>query len=700
MNQQLTFAAIIKGVGKEIYDRIDLSDNTSQELSNWISDSGLEAAPQPERTVCDLAAFNRFLKTTLYREYRQEGADLSALSAKEDIGMRLGAAHAETGDEAFRENPLDVFIKPLDPEIFAPLLNAREKMKQSDTPTDKIGQVFETLVDQSVRRKRGQFRTPPFVGDFMAQWAVTDGDDHVLDPGIGAGILTSRMYDAKQAAPDDTHINEVWGVDVSDLSIVMASTGLKLENGVGSPNFHQHDYMDTLAEDASARIDQQNPLPVPQMDAIVSNPPYSRSEALDGDRERYKKIIDAEAGVSMWGQTPLFAYFIIHSEQFLTDGGRLAFITSSRFFDTIYGEDLRTFLRDKFSIRAFVFLELDHDIFNDVDVAPCITLLEKDTGISDRDTAFVHVEQWPANPETIIEDIEAGTTGDVTFGFINRVSQQELDPQDNWKNYIDDIEIEIDSSLSKFGQLATIKRGIATGKNDYFCLTQQEIDEWGLDQRYLSKLLRRTDGFEELEITDDHWMSWRDQGDEVWLLYCYEDSDALEHVTDEALVAYLEYGCESGADESYLATNRSPWYAVDKRDPPDILATYMSKDGFRFIRNRAGIRTLNNLHNITLPDFNDAEKDALLAYLNSSVADEITKRSGRTYARGLHKIEPNELKDVPVIDTRQLSANDVKKLANVYTDLCDAISDDNRDVDVTMATLNRVVRDVLDTYTK
>ena len=693
MSQHLSVTAAIEDVGATLFDSICEDAAILPELEGWMDKFGLSTATDPEQIVCDLAAFNILLKTTLYQTYRQEGVQLEPLSVDDDIVDRLAEARHVTDDNAFEENPLDTLVDEVDNEAITPLLEVRDAVKRLEKPTDDIGEIFENLVPQTVRRKHGQFRTPAFIGEFMVGWAVTAGDDIVLDPGIGAGVLTASMYNTKQSAPETSRVDEMVGVDVSEFAIVMASTGLKLENGEGSPNFYHHNYMDTIAEGTSARLDQRNPQQIPIVDAIVSNPPYSRSQELNDDRDRFNNIVNAEAGVSISGQAPLFAYFFAHSEQFLADGGRLAFITSARFFDTVYGEDLRTFLRDRFAIHAFVFLELEEAVFEDTDVTPCITLLEQNSAGKCDDTAFVRVEQWPDHPETLIEAIEGEIVGKTEFGFINRLSQQGLDPQTNWRNYIDSADVDAIPGLTTFSQLATIKRGIATGKNDYFCLTQAEVDEWGLDERYLSKLIRRTSGFDGLEITDSHWESWRDNGDEVWLLYCYDDSDPIDHVADEALEAYLEYGREVGANDSYLADNRSTWYVVDRRDPPDVLATYMSKDGFRFIRNRAGIRTLNNLHNISLPGFDDEEIDALLAYLNSSVADEITKRSGRKYARGLHKIEPNELKNVPVIDTRKLTTADIKRLEDVYLDLCNVISDGTSRK--ATAELNRVVRDVL-----
>lgn len=694
MSEQLSLITEIESVGAKIADGFDDETVLSSDVRAWMEDFGLEKATDPKTTICNLAVFNCLLKSTLYRSYRLEGESLDPLLSDSDMTAKFADARELTDDRAFHESPLDSIINEVDCEILDSLLELRDAVERLESPTDDIGEVFENLVEQSVRRKRGQFRTPTFVGEFLAKWAVTSGDDVVLDPGIGAGVLTSCVYDAKQEAAEEGRVDEMWGVDISELAIVMASTGLKLEDGSGSPNFRHCDFMDTLVDGGIARIDQREPVTIPTVDAVISNPPYSRSAALEKDRERYNDIVASEAGVSMWGQAPLFAYFFVHAEQFLDDGGRLAFITSSRFFDTVYGEDLLDFLLDRFSIDAFLFLA-EEAVFKGADVTPCITLLEKDSESQCRDTAFIRVDEWPDEDSVIYEVIDNGTVGDTGFGFINRIKQGSLDVENNWRKYTNPEEIRDIPGLSRFGDIATIKRGIATGKNDYFCLNQAEVNEWGLNRQYLSKILRRTNGFDALEITTDDWEDWRDNGDEVWLLYCYDEDGSGNEISEDSLERYLKHGRETGADESYLAQNRQPWYLVDERDPPDIIATYMSKDGFRFIHNKAEIRTLNNLHNISLPNFDPAETKALLAYLNSSVADEIVKESGRMYARGLHKIEPNELKDVPVIDTRKLTKGETDRLVAAFAALRDATRTEGGNVDQALMELDDRVRQTL-----
>jgi len=90
----------------------------------------------------------------------------------------------------------------------------------------------------------------------------------------------------------------------------------------------------------------------------------------------------------------------------------------------------------------------------------------------------------------------------------------------------------------------------------------------------------------------------------------------------------------------------------------------MSRGASRFILNETDARTLSNLHGLYLDvDLSETEQKALLAYLNSEFATEVVRRSGRTYASGMDKIEPNELEGVPVLDPRGLDDETTGELA-------------------------------------
>jgi len=308
----------------------------------------------------------------------------------------------------------------------------------------------------------------------------------------------------------------------------------------------------------------------------------------------------------------------------------------------------------------------------------------------------------PPSEAELLAAIDGETEGETEWGFVNVVPQAELEPSDKWTGLFDPLDIDT-SNLVPLSDLATVTRGIATGQNDYFCLTAEDVAAWNIDERYLSKIIRNARHVPGYAYTVDDWAADREAGEEVWVIYHLTELDSgiaghlqstesdgtstLAACADstepsgetEGIVGYLRHGRSEavGAHSGYLAEHRTPWYVVDRRDPPPIVFTYMSRGGSRFIKNETDARTLSNLHGVYLTvDLSDSEQKALLAYLNSGFASEVVRRSGRTYSSGMDKIEPNELEGVPVLDPRGLDSETVAELAERFDELRRAARED------------------------
>jgi tRNA1(Val) A37 N6-methylase TrmN6 len=661
----------INKVGERVSEELELDECLAEEVSDWQKSNGLEDHPDADVVTSQLSAFNYLLKATLYQIYQKSEPELETIEDVDEVQKKLRRAHEVTNDNAFKTFVLDKIVNQVEPEIFEPLLGYRGSLSEDEEAYETIGHIYESIVDQKARRNLGQFRTPGYMAEVMAEWAIQNADARVLDPGTGAGVLAAHVYQIKKnTEPGDTaHVDDIYGVDVSQLAIVMTATSLKIANGADSPNLFCDDFIDTIVEGSNTSIDKMNPTVIPKMDAVVSNPPYSRGKLLEEEKDRINKKAERYTGKDVSKRAPLYHYFYIHATRFVREGGRVAFVTPDQFLETNYGEQLKQFLLDNYAIHGVVLHESEEGGFADARTDPCIMFLERSES-QECETSIMNVEDWSETSD-ILSAIEGGDEGHTEYGYINRLSQKQLDSGENWANYADPSDVDSLPDLKRLNEIATIKRGIATGMNDFFCLSESEVEERELNKEHLTKIIRQTNGSWHYDLIEEDWEEMREEDEEVWLLY-YEE-DELE---DKALSEYLEYGKEMGANERYLTSQRGTWYSVETREEPQILGNYMSKKGFRFMRNRAGVRTLNNIHNIYLDEtdyeYSDEEIDALLAYLNSTISVEIMKRSGRTYSGGLHKIEPGEVKKIPVLDPKDLAHEEVERLSGLYQDLCEA----------------------------
>jgi hypothetical protein len=106
-------------------------------------------------------------------------------------------------------------------------------------------------------------------------------------------------------------------------------------------------------------------------DVVIGNPPYVRMEYL-----KPIKPYLADNYIVADDRTDLYAYFFEKGVQILKPGGRLGYISSSTFFKTGSGENLRTFLGDGVGIEDVVDFG-DVQVFEGVTTYPAILTLRK-----------------------------------------------------------------------------------------------------------------------------------------------------------------------------------------------------------------------------------------------------------------------------------------------------------------------------------
>ena len=203
--------------------------------------------------------------------------------------------------------------------------------------------------------------------------------------------------------------------------------------------------------------------------------------------------------------------------------------------------------------------------------------------------------------------------------------------------------------------LFAVKRGIATGANDFFILDRTRAHDLGLPEEVLRPLLpkvrqlptdevaARSDGYPDLEP-------------QLCLLDC-DLSDSQVRQRYPRLSDYLTSADGTGIRERNLVRHRRPWYRQEQREPAPYLCTYMGRGQngsppLRFIWNRSKA-VATNTYLFLYPKAALAE---LLQSDDTKARDvfELLKRASRdtmgtawrTHAGGMHKIEPGDLRRV------------------------------------------------------
>jgi hypothetical protein len=198
----------------------------------------------------------------------------------------------------------------------------------------------------------------------------------------------------------------------------------------------------------------------------------------------------------------------------------------------------------------------------------------------------------------------------------------------------------------------TIKRGLATGANDFFILTEADTRTWQIPRPFLKPILpgpRHLVG----EIIEALADGEPDVSPRLYLLDCSEPEEWIK-IRWPRFYEYLRLGRQRRIHASYLASRRAPWYSQEQRPAAPFLCTYMGrtqsgKRPFRFLWNRSQA-TAHNVYLMMYPKGPLREALEKRGELARSVFEELQRiapsdllSEGRVYGGGLHKLEPAEL---------------------------------------------------------
>src|SRR6478735_2592588 len=206
-----------------------------------------------------------------------------------------------------------------------------------------VPELLERAADDTAgaRKARGAFFTPPAITRFLAQWAIREGTDAVLEPSAGdAAFLVEavrRLRDLGAAEPP-----AVSGIEIHPHSAEVGRE--RVERIGGSPALIVDDFF--------------NVQPEARFDAVIGNPPYIRYQQFTGEARARAREAAFRAGVALTGLASSWAAFTVQSALHLRPGGRLGLVLPAELLSVNYAAPVRRFLMERFKrVRLVLFTE-------------------------------------------------------------------------------------------------------------------------------------------------------------------------------------------------------------------------------------------------------------------------------------------------------------------------------------------------------
>jgi adenine-specific DNA-methyltransferase len=471
---------------------------------------------------------------------------------------------------------------------------------------DPLGDAFRRLRPPAQRRAWGQVFTPWTIVDHMADLAAAAGDfSRIIDCGMGSGRYLRACARRFPAA-------RLVGVEVDPLCALIARATLAADGLADRCDVLPGDFREIALPAAAGPC------------LFIGNPPYVRHHDIGEKWKTWYAASVLSHGLPRPSKLAgLHLHFFARVAELAQAGDLGVFVTAAEWLDTGYGTALRRLLLGPLGGRSVTTVAASAQPFPDAMTTAAVTVFapfQASDGLTIGETD---------DPATLADAPGAHYPADdpaLLLGRWSLLTRGRPAPAPPPKGHV--------------GDLFRVSRGQVTGCNAAFVVGP---DTPPLPARFLALCVTGAEQiFAAAERAGGRLTAAGPLGRVVSLPKKIDDLPAAE---TRQVRRFLDWARALGAESSYTAQHRSPWWRVATGEPAPILMSYMARRPPAFVRNDAGAAIINVAHGLRpKTPMTAQELDAAARALNAAVASAV----GRIYAGGLVKFEPRAVEQIPI----------------------------------------------------
>lgn len=393
---------------------------------------------------------------------------------------------------------------------------------------------------------RGGYYTPSDLADWVTAWCVRSARDSVLEPSCGDGAFlraAARRLLALGASPEGV-VEQISGVEATADEAVKARGALELVLEVGIDG--------AIATDDFFHW-RQSP-GRGSFDVVLGNPPFVRYQSFPEPARGRAMDLMRELGLRPNRLTNSWVPFVVASVAAIKPGGRLGLVLPAELLQVSYAAQLRHFLVDRFTtIHVIACNEL---LFDEAE-QEVVVLLADGPHEPQAGDCHVTVTATPARRALL------GTSAKALVAKAPlKVVQHE---DEKWLGYfLSQAQIDLLRSLRSSGVATTLDKftsvdvGVVTGKNSFFVLNEDQVDEWQLGP-FVLPLAARAAHLQGAIFDRRHWEQLARRGERVYLLQL---GDQSKQELPQGALSYVANGEADAYHTGYKCSVREPWYSL------------------------------------------------------------------------------------------------------------------------------------------
>lgn len=332
---------------------------------------------------------------------------------------------------------------------------------------DVLGKVFHELIPVSARKKVAAYYTKNQAAEILANLAINNSNDTVMDPACGSGTLLAASYMRKRELYDDfteeDHRkfveDEITGIDVMPFAAHLSCIHLALQEPVyetdevnigieDSTRLNPGDVIDQLSfvlpessrqrglddfSDGSPTITEEESvesgsitmdaasgrkMELGTVDVVIMNPPYSRQESIARFSEGYKSDLQHQfsrrkSKGQLHGKMSFCSYFMFLADKFLDQGGRIAAVLPASLLNKTSDKGVREMLLNEYTIEYIVAREDESNLSEDTELREILLVARKGQPDEEAGTSYISLDGININNAELLNTVKQAEQNEI-----------------------------------------------------------------------------------------------------------------------------------------------------------------------------------------------------------------------------------------------------------------------------------------------
>jgi adenine-specific DNA-methyltransferase len=468
---------------------------------------------------------------------------------------------------------------------------------------------------------RGGFYTPQALVDFCWQRAASliDGERtfRVLEPSAGDGAFVRGI--ARTADDLRRRVTDVVAAEIVPAEAAKAELSLR-------------------ALELPGQVLRRSILPWAAdtdewFGLVVGNPPFVRYQFVSQADKAAIATLGGRLGLTFGGVGNLWIPVLLGSLARLEPGGALSVVLPTECFTGSSAGVVRDWLMGEFENLTFDLFPPGSfpDVLQEVAVvsgrrAAASAPTPADVGIVEH-SADRRSWSWSFTPKA----------GDRSW------TRFLLDPR--YLAAIDDAQSL--AAVSPLGKVARMEVSIVTGANDFFCVDDATVEQFGL-RSWAKPLLARSKYAPGLIVNADDLREACASGARAWLLDF--DAAAPDPARSSGSRSYLRTGIKRRLPARYKCSIRKPWYRVPSVRAGGLLLSKRSHLFPRLMLNEADAYTTDTIYRGDVLPGGPLSAADLVAGFHCSLTLLTVELEGRSFGGGVLELVPSEIARLCVVN--------------------------------------------------